>query len=227
MVVAAAAAVPLSWLAAVFVQRIPTDDALFSPRPGVPFPDLDRRGRDLAMGAILVLSFAAMASEYERPAMLAPLLFFTWVLITLSAIDIDTLRLPDRLVFPSIGIAVVVIPLASWSLGDMEVVKYAALGGLGYFGFLLIAHLLYPPGMGFGDVKLSFFMGLFLGWLTAGWVETAVLVLYAMLFGFVLGSIAGIVAFIMRGRSAGYPFGPFLALGALLAVLFADPLLHG
>ncbi|MDZ7733438.1 MAG: A24 family peptidase [Acidimicrobiia bacterium] len=222
----ALAAVPGAWLAAVAADRIPGDDRLLVPRPAVPLPNPDRLRRDLLLGGLILVAFVVMADGFGRPARLVPLLFFTWVVLTLSAIDIDTLRLPDRLVLPSVGITVVLLPLASWALDDLDAIKYAALGGVGYFAFLLVAHLIYPPGMGFGDVKLSLLMGLYLGWLTSQWTETAVLVLYAMLFGFVLGSIAGIVAFIARGRSAGYPFGPFLAIGALLAIVLHEPLLN-
>jgi leader peptidase (prepilin peptidase)/N-methyltransferase len=76
--------------------------------------------------------------------------------------------------------------------------------------------------MGFGDVKVSLVLGLFLGWLASNWTEALAIVLYAMLGGFVLGSIVGVAVLISRGRSAGYPFGPFLALGAVAATLLSE-----
>ena len=91
-----------------------------------------------------------------------------------------------------------------------------------YFVFLFVAHIVYPPGMGFGDVKMSLVLGLHLGFLAVSWETTLALVLWAMLAGFGLGSIAGIGVLIVRGKSAGYPFGPFLAFGAVLVILFSD-----
>ena len=73
--------------------------------------------------------------------------------------------------------------------------------------------------MGFGDVKLAAVMGLYLGWLAPDYLTTFRLVLWAMLVGFVIGSIAGVALWAVRGRNAAIPFGPFLAFGSLVVVL--------
>src|SRR5438445_210225 len=72
---------------------------------------------------------------------------------------------------------------------------------------LLLVHLISPRGMGFGDVRLSFILGLYLGWLGAGHVALG------LFLGFLLGSVAGIALVIVRRRSRkeAIPFGPFLA----------------
>ena len=88
-----------------------------------------------------------------------------------------------------------------------------------YFGFLLVVHLAYPRGMGFGDVKLAALMGLYLGWLGSSWVVALSLVLWAMLIGFVVGSVVGIGLLIVRRRNEPMPFAPFLALGTVVVVL--------
>jgi leader peptidase (prepilin peptidase)/N-methyltransferase len=99
---------------------------------------------------------------------------------------------------------------------------HALVGGGGAWLLLLLVHLVSPRGMGFGDVRLAFVLGLFLGWLGYSHV---VLGLFA---GFLLGSVAGIVLVVGRRRSRkdAIPFGPFLAAGALLAVLAGTPVLH-
>jgi leader peptidase (prepilin peptidase)/N-methyltransferase len=76
--------------------------------------------------------------------------------------------------------------------------------------------------MGFGDVRLSFILGLYLGWLGAGHVALG------LFLGFFLGSVAGIALVIVRRRSRkeAIPFGPFLAAGAMVAVLVGTPLLR-
>jgi leader peptidase (prepilin peptidase) / N-methyltransferase len=85
-------------------------------------------------------------------------------------------------------------------------------------GFLLIAALAYPGGMGMGDVKLAGMMGLFLGSAVAP----------ALLIALLTGVLLGVIVIARKGASAGrkttIPFGPFLALGALAAVFVGHPL---
>ena len=107
-------------------------------------------------------------------------------LIALAAIDYDLKLLPNKIVYP----------LAAWGLiatllvdrGDL-VENLAA--GAGAFAFLLLAVILYPRGMGMGDVKLSGAMGLYLG----------LSVIPALLVAFLSGSIVGLDDDRPRGRS--------------------------
>jgi leader peptidase (prepilin peptidase)/N-methyltransferase len=97
----------------------------------------------------------------------------------------------------------------------------ALIGGAAAWAFFLILHLVSPRGMGFGDVRLSFLLGLLLGWLDLRHVFLGVF------FGFLLGSIVGVVLLALRrrGRKDHIPFGPFLAAGAVIAVLFGSSIL--
>src|SRR5690606_24430142 len=135
------------------------------------------------------------------------------------------LRLPDRLVFPSVLVGLGVVAVSAVVEGSITPVVGALTGAGIYFGFLLLTHLVYPAGMGFGDVKMAFLMGLALGWPTEGGVAVLVLVMWAMLAGFGLGSVIGVAILVIRGRSQAYPFGPFLALGAVAVILLAPDLL--
>ena len=83
------------------------------------------------------------------------------------------------------------------------------------FAFYFLLALVYPAGMGFGDVKLAGVLGLFLGWL--GWGELAV----GAFLGFLIGAVAGIGLIVAgrAGRKTAIPFGPYMLAGALIAVL--------
>jgi leader peptidase (prepilin peptidase)/N-methyltransferase len=85
-------------------------------------------------------------------------------------------------------------------------------------GFLLIALLAYPGGMGMGDVKLAAVMGLFLG------SAVAPAILVALLSGVLVGAVVIARKGASEGRKTAIPFGPFLALGALVGVLAGQPL---
>ncbi len=120
---------------------------------------------------------------------------------------------------PTLIGSLVLIVVESLRAGTASTIQYALAGGAIYFVFLLVVHLISPRGMGFGDVKLAAVMGLYLGWLAPDYLTTFRLVLWAMLVGFVIGSIAGIALWAIRGRNAAIPFGPFLAFGSLVVVL--------
>jgi leader peptidase (prepilin peptidase)/N-methyltransferase len=93
---------------------------------------------------------------------------------------------------------------------------------VGYFVFLLIPAVISPRGMGLGDVKLAALMGLYLGYLDP------LLVFPAVLAACVLGIGAGGILFFVRGRaSRAFPFGPWLALGCVLAIVFHESLIQG
>ncbi|MCO5328269.1 MAG: A24 family peptidase, partial [Solirubrobacterales bacterium] len=82
-------------------------------------------------------------------------------------------------------------------------------------GFLLVVTFLYPRGMGMGDVKLAAVMGIYLGRAVAP----------ALLIGFAAGALFGIGLIARHGSSARkmkVPFGPFLALGAVIALFWGD-----
>ncbi|MFB9681800.1 prepilin peptidase [Streptosporangium vulgare] len=150
----------------------------------------------------------------------AELLAFGWlavVAVTLSFVDVAVHRLPDRLTLAAyLGTAVpLAVPaLADGRLGDLLA---AGLGGLALAGFYLVLFLVNPAGMGFGDVKFAASLGTALGWL--GW-DT--LVAGAFL-GLLAGGLYGAVLMAARraGRKSEIPFGPFMAVGALAAVLTA------
>jgi len=224
LVVCAVLALPAGWFAGVLADRVPGREPLFSPPKPVRLS-----GRDLVLHVgVLVLFLAAgwRFADASWSAMLAFCAFFG-VLAALSAIDIEHYRLPDLIVLPFFALSVPWIVLTSVVNDEAELIRYALAGSAVYFGFLFVAHLISPRGMGFGDVKLAAAMGLYVGWLGTTFTETLALVLWAMLIGFASGSVFGVAVLLRRKRNRPFPFGPFLALGAVAAVLLSRGLVPG
>jgi leader peptidase (prepilin peptidase)/N-methyltransferase len=216
------ASAPAGWLAQALVDRVPTRAPLWRPPPGY---RRDRAG--IAVQVLTTALFAAAAFRFEDAPVLTLvtyLAFFTAV-VALSVIDLQLYRLPDAIVAGSLMLALPLITVTSLVAGDAALVQPALIGGAFYFGFLLLAHLIFPRGMGFGDVKLAALLGLHVGWLAPDAITALALVLYAMLAGFLVGSAAGVVLFALHGRSRHYPFGPFLIGGALVVIFFSNQLL--
>jgi leader peptidase (prepilin peptidase) / N-methyltransferase len=132
--------------------------------------------------------------------------FFCAVLVAISAIDLTHRIIPNRIVLPAF-----VVVLAAQTL--LEPSPEWALAALGASGFLFLAVVIHPAGMGMGDVKLALLMGAMLG-------KTVPVAL-------MLGMLAALVPAVFllarhgsKARKMGIPFGPFLALGSVIA-LFA------
>jgi leader peptidase (prepilin peptidase)/N-methyltransferase len=202
---------------------------------GVPFqPWLVRLGRgDLPLRWLLVelvmaTAFVALALRFGASAALVPLLVLAACLVTVSVVDLQLLRIPDRITFPTLALSVPLIVVASVVADQPDAIRAALVGMVVYFLLLFVPHLVYPKGMGFGDVKLALVMGLYLGWL--GWSPAAPLagpvrlILYALVLGSALGALFGIVVALATRRRGAFPFGPALALACFVMVLLAPEL---
>jgi leader peptidase (prepilin peptidase)/N-methyltransferase len=148
------------------------------------------------------------------------------VLLALSVIDLELYLLPNRITYPAIVASLVAVPVLSVVLrhDPALAIRSAYLGGLGYAGFLLVVLLLWElvvrrEGMGMGDVKLAILLGIWVGWIHL------VLVLYALVFACVIGVVVGLVVLVVRRASRAFPFGPWLALGAIIAIVRSDDIL--
>lgn len=134
--------------------------------------------------------------------------FVGFVLVTVSRADLETHLIPNRIVLPSTVVVLVARTLDEPSLAWV-------LGALGAGVVLLVIVLVYPKGMGMGDVKLACFLGAALG----GAVVVALFV------GFVASAVPAIVLLARHGRAArkqAIPLGPFLALGGVFALFLGD-----
>src|SRR5207237_5267435 len=100
-----------------------------------------------------------------------------------------------------------------------ELLKHAFAGVVAYFAILFVFHVIYPRGMGFGDVKLALLMGLALGWLGGTVGQALYLVTIALFFGCIFGVVFGLSIRLIKGRGGAFPFGPGLALAAVYVIL--------
>jgi leader peptidase (prepilin peptidase)/N-methyltransferase len=146
-------------------------------------------------------------------------LALTWILVPLALIDLDELMLPDSLTLPGLWLGVGV------NLGGLFApLEASVLGAILGYGFLWTVYQLFrvltgKEGMGRGDFKL---LGMLGAWL--GWQALPVVVLLASL----AGAVVGVTLVLARGhdRNVPIPFGPYLAVGGWVALLWGDAILR-
>jgi leader peptidase (prepilin peptidase)/N-methyltransferase len=164
--------------------------------------------------------FVAVAARFGWSATLPAWLYLAAIAVALALIDLDVLRLPNAIVLPSYLVVPALFLPAAVLERDWAAALRGLLGMVVLFTFYLLLSLVYPGGMGFGDVKLAGVLGLYLGWL--GWAPLAVGTLAA----FLLGGIAGVALMAggRAGRRTALPFGPSMLAGALIALFAAAPI---
>jgi len=136
---------------------------------------------------------------------------FCWVLVIVTRTDFETRLIPDKVILPG---AVVVLALRTIDDPSLEWILCAL--GAGIVLFLIV--LIYPRGLGMGDVKLSAFLGAGLG----------IPVIVAMFVGFFVAFVPAGILFVRHGKEArkqSIPLGPFLALGGVVALFWGDAIL--
>jgi leader peptidase (prepilin peptidase)/N-methyltransferase len=221
----------------VVAARLPAGESLLTPRsrcpscghavrprdnvPVISWLRLHGRCRDcdapisrrypLVEGGTALLFVAVVAVHHDDAAKLVLALVLVAFLVALALIDLDTRLLPNRLTLPAAVVAIVLGTLLDPS-GEIE----RLIAGAGAGGFFLVAAIAYPRGMGMGDVKLAAVMGLFLG------REVAAALFVGLLAGVVFGVIIIARKGAREGRGTAVAFGPFLALGGIVAVLAGD-----
>ncbi|HWW91282.1 MAG TPA: prepilin peptidase [Solirubrobacteraceae bacterium] len=186
----------VSWL--LLRGRCRNCAAAISPR----YPLVEALTAALCVGAVLT---------HESAIGIAMSVVLILLVIPAALIDLEHRIIPNRLTALGAALALV-IGLALDPGGEPERLIAAAAAG----GFLLVAALAYPGGMGMGDVKLAGVLGLLLG------RAVAPAILVALLSGVLLGVFLIARKGARQGRKTAVPFGPFLALGGLVAV-FAGP----
>jgi leader peptidase (prepilin peptidase)/N-methyltransferase len=167
-------------------------------------------------GAVFGVLALAIGLEPELPAFL----YLGAVGVALAMIDIDVKRLPNAIVLPSYPVAAALLTVAAAVDGRWDDLLRAGLGMVALYAFYFLLALVYPAGMGFGDVKLAGVLGLYLGWL--GWAEVITGGFLGFLFGGVVGG--GLVLVRRAGRKSMLPFGPFMLAGAFVAILWGGAL---
>ncbi|MCU1370172.1 MAG: prepilin peptidase [Ilumatobacteraceae bacterium] len=149
------------------------------------------------------------------------------VLLALSVIDLELYILPNKITYPSILVSLVAIPVIAVTTADDPgaVILGAVIGAIGFAGFLLVILLAWEllmrkEGMGMGDVKLAVLLGLWLGYINP------LLCLFALIASSLVGLVVGVVILAVRRESRPFPFGPWLAFGSILVIMFSGQILR-
>jgi len=188
---------PMEWL----VQRFPLGE-------GTP-PSVRRRWVVAALTACL---FAALTLKIGFEPQLAPALLLTALIVPASVIDLNHRIIPNAINLPG---AVLVFTVASIAQPDR--MAEFLISGILCFLFLGLAWVVYPKGMGLGDVKMALMIGL----------GTGRYAFVALLAGFMASTFLSAYLLLTRGaeaRKATFPFGPFLAFGTEIALLWGPQL---
>lgn len=176
-----------------------------------------------AIEATTALLFVAAWAKFGVGLEAAVFAAFFWVLVVLTVIDLEHKLLPNRVVYPTFVAGWALLALTAFVQGEPGRLTGAAFGALIFGGFFTLVAFIYPAGMGGGDMKLAFVLGTFLGF-----VRSPGLVLLGMFLSFLIGGVGGVLVMAVGGggRKTQIPFGPFLALGTVLALLVGEPLLN-
>jgi leader peptidase (prepilin peptidase)/N-methyltransferase len=157
---------------------------------------------ELTTGALYV---AVVASQDDAVRIVLGLLLVT-ALVPITLIDLELRLIPNLITGPAALAAVVAIAAL-----DTDFLPEALIAGAAAGGFFLLAALMYPRGMGMGDVKLAGMLGLYLG------KAVAPAIFIALIGGVAVGAAVIARKGAAEGRKTAVPFGPFLALGGIIA----------
>jgi len=177
---------------------------------------------ELATAGIFVL----FAIEFGASAVLPAYCILGATLVAQTWIDLHTQRLPREITYVGMILGGTALTVAALVLEEPERIWMMLLGAVIATATMWLIYVLSRGGMGDGDVRLAPLLGMFLGWLNPG------IVLPGLFFGFIAGAVSGVamIAFKKAGRRTALPFGPFLALGTIVAIFygqdFVDVLIH-
>ena len=160
-------------------------------------------------GTALLCALVVVAKRADGDAVIGIVLVLLLVPITL--IDLDHRIIPNKITYPGFVLGVVLVAVLDTDSLVEHLIASAAAGG-----FLFVAWFLYPRGMGLGDVKLAFVLGIYLGRAVAPAMFTALIA------GTLIGAIIIARVGAEKGRKTAIPFGPYLALGGLVGLFAGD-----
>lgn len=177
---------------------------------------------ELTVPALYVVAFLVLGFEWT----LIPVLWLIPVGVAVAVIDLRTLIVPTRIVWPAlfimVGLSVVAVaPASEWDW------LLSGLVGLAVFaGPLFVLWFAMPRGMGFGDVRLATLLGFALGFYAQGSLVGALfMAVLCMGASAGLGILLGLVALGARGRKAKVPFGPAMVAGTFICIGLSQPIL--
>ncbi|MGO9751271.1 MAG: prepilin peptidase [Solirubrobacteraceae bacterium] len=167
----------------------------------------------IVLAGVAVAICALVIKTGAHDILLALALVVVLVPVTIS--DLDSRIIPNAITGPA-AVAALAIGLAT----DLDAVPGQLIGGTAAGGFLLLFALAYRRGLGMGDVKLGGVLGLYLS------ASVAVAIVVAVLSSAILGVVVIARVGVSKGRKTYFPFGPFLALGAVVGLLAGPQIVH-
>lgn len=175
---------------------------------------------EVATGALFLLAGLAVSPGLvlEYIELILVLIVFS-LLIVVFVYDLKHFIIPNKIIYPAILGAFLLAGLKGWVASNhFLTLTHLTAGAAVFFIFLAIYLITKGKGIGFGDVRYAFFMGLFLGFPK---------VVVGLFLSFVIGAIIGVVLIIIgsKERKDMIPFGPFLVLGTTIAYLWGSQLI--
>src|SRR3954451_1651639 len=158
-----------------------------------------------------ILWAAVMYARWDDASGIALGICLVTILIPIALIDFEYRIIPNRITGPA-----AIVALLIGALLDQDFVVEQLIAGVAAGGVFFLAVLAYPKGMGMGDVKLAGMMGLYLG------RAVGLAILVGLVSGAVVGSVIMARMGVREGRKQAVPFGPFLALGGIVAIFAGD-----
>lgn len=139
-------------------------------------------------------------------------------LVALSWIDLKTRRLPRAIIYWTAGLGVPLLCVAALVEHEPQRIWMLLLGAGISLAIMALIYLVSRGGMGDGDVRLSPLLGAYLGFLNPGLAPVG------LFFGFLIGAFVGVAVLVSThgDRKTAIPFGPFLALGTVLAIFIGQ-----
>jgi leader peptidase (prepilin peptidase) / N-methyltransferase len=240
ILVAAVAGLVIGSFLTVVVDRVPNGGSVVAPPSrcgscGLPLGPLDlvpvlswlvlrgkcRRCRaPIGIGPIVIelttaTLFVLMTIRFQdtRAAIPAYCILMA-TLVALTGIDLETKRLPREITYTGVILGAAALTLAAIVIDEPERIWMTVLGSAIALATMWLIYTLSRGGMGDGDVRLAPLLGMYLGWSNPG------IVLPGLFFGFIAGAVVGVamMAVDRAGRRTAVPFGPFLALGTVVAI---------
>ncbi len=189
---------------------------LIPPRMGV-----DVRTRPVSWWTAAIVAgacFGWFAAQDAGWSLLPALMVFGGTTLALALIDLDHQLIPNRILFPGLAIAAILLAGAAVADGEATAFVRGLLAGIVYFLFLLVVALIARGGFGMGDVKLALLLGLFLGYV--GWGALAVGMVVAIL----LGGVASLLVLLLtrKGRDSKFAYGPYLVAGSWIGLFWGQ-----
>lgn len=153
------------------------------------------------------------------PILIAVVLcYFAFIGVVLSIIDLKTMTLPTKLIYPTWIGSVALLSIASYVMKDFDSIKTMLIGGAASMLIYGIIWFVVPRGFGFGDVRLVLLTGSILGWFSIGHAVLGVML------PFILSSIVMVPLLLLKvvDRKTKVPLGPWIIAATIITVFFGD-----